>query len=55
VSLLVALGGNAIKQAHKKGASEDQFANCRITTELLADLVGRMKEDDRLVITHGNG
>jgi len=53
--LLVALGGNAIKQAHEKGTSAEQFANCRVTTRLLADVVGHMKADDRLIITHGNG
>jgi carbamate kinase len=53
--LLVALGGNAIKQAHEKGTPEEQFANCRTTTKLLAEIVGRMKDEDRLVITHGNG
>ena len=53
--LLVALGGNAIKQAHEKGTSEEQFSNCRVTTRLLADVVGRMKKNDRLIITHGNG
>jgi len=55
VRLLVALGGNAIKQAHEKGTPEEQFANCRLTTELLADIVSRMGEQDRLIITHGNG
>lgn len=53
--LLVALGGNAIKQAHEKGSSEEQFRNCRITTELLAHVVARMDKNDRLIITHGNG
>lgn len=53
--LLVALGGNAIKQAHEKGSSEEQFANCRVTTRLLAEIVSRMKKEDRLIITHGNG
>jgi len=53
--LLVALGGNAIKQAHEKGTTEEQFLNCEKTTRLLAQLVKRMKPDDRLVITHGNG
>jgi carbamate kinase len=53
--LLVALGGNAIKQAHEKGSSEEQFANCRVTTRLLAEIVTHMKKDDRLIITHGNG
>jgi carbamate kinase len=53
--LLVALGGNAIKQAHEKGSSEEQLANCRVTTRLLAEIVMQMKTDDRLIITHGNG
>ena len=53
--LLVALGGNAIKQAHEKGTTAEQFLNCKKTTRLLAQLVKRMKSKDRLVITHGNG
>ena len=53
--LLIALGGNAIKQAHEKGTTEEQFRNCDITTKLIAQIVKRMKPDDRLVITHGNG
>jgi carbamate kinase len=53
--LLVALGGNAIKQAHEKGTPEEQFANCRMTTKLLAEIVSRMDDEDRLIITHGNG
>lgn len=53
--LLVALGGNAIKQAHEKGTTVEQFMNCEKTTRLLAQIVKRMKPDDRLVITHGNG
>jgi len=53
--LLVALGGNAIKQAHEKGTPEEQFANCKTTTTLMAEIVSRMSEKDRLIITHGNG
>ncbi len=53
--LLVALGGNAIKQAHEAGASEEQFANCRLTTKHLAEVVSKMKVGDRLIVTHGNG
>jgi len=49
------LGGNAIKQAHEKGTPEEQFANCRMTTKRLADIVSRMDGQDRLIITHGNG
>jgi len=53
--LVVALGGNAIKQAHEEGTPEQQFTNCKVTTKLLAKVVSRMQEDDRLIITHGNG
>jgi carbamate kinase len=53
--LLVALGGNAIKQPHERGTSTEQFLNCEKTTWLLARVIKRMKPEDRLVITHGNG
>ena len=53
--LLVALGGNAIKQAHEKGTTEEQFRNCGATTKHIAEIVREMKPEDRLVITHGNG
>ena len=53
--LLVALGGNAIKQAHEKGTTEEQFLNCMLTTKRLAEIVSGMNEEDRLIITHGNG
>ena len=53
--LLVALGGNAIKQATQKGTTEEQFINCKKTAELLAKVVKKMGPNDRLVITHGNG
>lgn len=53
--ILVALGGNAIKQAGEKGTTAEQFRNCEITAKLLAEMVKRMKPEDRLIITHGNG
>jgi len=53
--LLIALGGNAIKQAHEQGTTEEQFKNCMTTTRLIAEMVKRMKPEDRLIITHGNG
>ncbi len=53
--LLVALGGNAIKQAHEKGTTEEQFRNCGATTKHISEIVRGMKSKDRLVITHGNG
>jgi len=53
--LLIALGGNAIKQAHEEGNTAEQFTNCRVTTRLIAEIVKKMGPDDRLAITHGNG
>jgi carbamate kinase len=53
--LLIALGGNAIKQAHERGTTKEQLENCLITAELIAEIVKKMKEEDRLIITHGNG
>jgi carbamate kinase len=55
VKLVVALGGNAIKQAHEAGTAEEQFANCEITAEALAKIVSEFKDGDWLAITHGNG
>ncbi len=53
--VLVALGGNAIKQAHEAGTAAEQFANCEVTAEALAKIVSGFKGGDRLAITHGNG
>ena len=53
--ILIALGGNAIKQADEKGTTEEQFRNCRETTEHIANIIQNLTPEDRLVITHGNG
>ncbi len=53
--ILIALGGNAIKQADEKGTTEEQFKNCWKTTEHIANIIQNLTPDDRLVITHGNG
>jgi len=50
--IVVALGGNAIKQADEKGTAEEQRANVAVTCE---QLVSMLKYGHRLVITHGNG
>ncbi|MGQ4913385.1 MAG: carbamate kinase [Candidatus Asgardarchaeia archaeon] len=50
--ILVALGGNAIKQPHEKGTAEEQFRNVRKTARQLVQLY---KSGYQLVITHGNG
>jgi len=55
MKLLVALGGNAIKQAHEAGTTAEQFENCEKTAEQLAGIVSEFGPDDWLAITHGNG
>ena len=55
MKLLVALGGNAIKQADEEGTTAEQFANCDKTAEQLARIVSRFDSDDWIAITHGNG
>ncbi|MCJ7631065.1 carbamate kinase [Candidatus Bathyarchaeota archaeon] len=53
--ILIALGGNAIKQAEEKGTPQEQFRNCAITCKLVSEIAKNMGEDDRLILTHGNG
>ena len=50
--LVVALGGNAIKQAEEKGTTEEQFRNVDLTARQIAKIA---REGYRLVVTHGNG
>lgn len=50
--VVIALGGNAIKQAHEQGFTEEQFKNVDITAVQIAQIA---KEGYRLVVTHGNG
>ncbi|KAK2954727.1 carbamate kinase [Blattamonas nauphoetae] len=54
VRILIALGGNAIKQAHEKGTKEEQMHNCDVTARQIAKII---KDDPtrEIVITHGNG
>jgi len=40
--ILIALGGNAIKQSDEEGTTENQLRNCRITSKLLAEIVEKM-------------
>lgn len=53
--ILVALGGNAIKKSYERGTTVEQFKNCQTTARSLAKIIQNMREEDRLVITHGNG
>ncbi|MBN1838032.1 MAG: carbamate kinase [Spirochaetales bacterium] len=50
--IVIALGGNAIKQAHEHGTTEEQFRNVDVTARQIAKIA---KAGYRLVITHGNG
>jgi len=53
--ILVALGGNAIKQANEAGTTQEQFRNCATTAKVIVEVLGRVYTDDRVAITHGNG
>ena len=53
--ILIALGGNAIKQSNEKGSSEEQFKNCWKTTKHISEIIRNLDEEDCLIITHGNG
>jgi len=50
--VLVALGGNAIKQAEERGTFEEQMRNVETASKQIASLV---RDGYELVITHGNG
>lgn len=50
--VVIALGGNAIKQADQEGTTEEQFENVDKTAQQLAHIV---KAGYRPVVTHGNG
>jgi carbamate kinase len=49
---LIAVGGNSLIRAGESGAIEEQMANARRTAEAIVRLI---RDDFRLVITHGNG
>ncbi len=50
--VVIALGGNAIKQPNEKGTAEEQFHNVAITCD---QLVKMNALGYKLIITHGNG
>jgi len=52
MKVVVALGGNAIKQAYERGTAEEQFRNIRVTCKRILEMVERGYS---VVITHGNG
>jgi carbamate kinase len=50
--VVIALGGNAIKQADEKGTSEEQFINVETACKAITALI---KKGYDIVLTHGNG
>jgi carbamate kinase len=51
-TMLIAVGGNSLIRAGEKGTVSEQLANARRTA---AAIVGLIRRDYRLVVTHGNG
>ena len=51
-TIVIALGGNAIKEWDQKGSAEEQFENVR---KSCSHIVRIIKKGFRIVITHGNG
>jgi carbamate kinase len=50
--IVIALGGNAIKQWDEKGSAEEQFENVRRSCSHIVKII---KKGYQIVITHGNG
>lgn len=50
--IVIALGGNAICQAHQKGTTQEQLENVDVTASQIAKLI---KSGNQVVVTHGNG
>jgi carbamate kinase len=50
--IIIALGGNAIKQPHEKGTFHEQMNNVKVAANQIAEIA---KKDYNIVITHGNG
>ena len=51
MTLVIALGGNALMRANERGTASEQLANLRRALPELAPLL----EEPRVVVTHGNG
>ncbi len=51
-TVVVALGGNAIKTANDNGTAQEQFRNVRNACRQILELI---RDGYRVVITHGNG
>ena len=51
-TIVVALGGNAIKMADDSGTADEQHKNVRSACKQILELI---KQGYRIIITHGNG
>ncbi|NLC12272.1 MAG: carbamate kinase [Firmicutes bacterium] len=51
MTVVIALGGNALLRAGQEGTAEEQLANLKIACEQLVDIIRKHK----VVLTHGNG
>ncbi|TRO43459.1 carbamate kinase [Candidatus Bathyarchaeota archaeon] len=50
--VMIALGGNAIKQPHEKGTYKEQMANVETASDQIAEIA---RQGYEIAITHGNG
>lgn len=50
--IVIALGGNAIKQAEQQGTTEEQFHNVDVTAQQISKII---EKGYKVVVTHGNG
>ena len=50
--IVIALGGNAIKQAHEHGTFVEQYGNIN---RIAPQVVALLKEGHHIILTHGNG
>jgi len=51
MTVVIALGGNALLRAGQEGTAEEQLANLKIACEQLVEIIRKHK----VVLTHGNG
>ena len=51
-TVVIALGGNAIKKPDERGTAEQQLRNVKTTCKHILEII---KKGYRVVITHGNG
>jgi len=50
--IVIALGGNAIKQAHERGTTREQMTNIRNSCRQILEII---RAGHNVVLTHGNG